>query len=131
MSYDFNKVATPEQTSIEIYDANGKKAGLRIDILPTTAEKFLKEKRRAEDHYRSARGKKVSASKDRDIGERLFCARISGWEWHGPLKDAAEDFPFTLPKVREIMFGDSPFCAMVNQQVEEAMKDEANFSKQE
>lgn len=131
MAYDFKSVAVPHETTIEIYDANGKKAGLRITVLPETSDKYQKVKRWAVDKYKAARGKKLPTAKEREIEEKLFCARLGGWEWHGPLKDAAEDFPFNPSKCRELLFGDEPFQIMVNKQISEAITDEANFTEEQ
>lgn len=127
MSFDFSCVATPQETEIEIYDAKGKKAGLRVTLVPETSDQYQKAKRIAVEKYRAFKGKRPPASKEREINEKLFCARIGGWEWHGQLKDAATDFPFTQAKVRELLFADESFSVMVHNQIDEAIKDETNF----
>lgn len=131
MDFDFSCVETPQDYDVEILDAKNNPAGLRLTICPKTSERYQKAFRWAQDQFSNPKARKMPKQKQREIEEKLFCSRISGWKWHGQLSDAEQHFPFNSGNVRKIIYGDTEFSAMIRNQVAEVIEDDENFRPDE
>jgi len=130
MSIDLSgmELTRPER-EVEIVDKFNEKTGLKFMIRPKTADEYQKVQRWAQDQF--ATGKKIPASRRREIGDKLFMARISGWEWTGAAKKKAGDPEFTPANLKSVLYDQGEHSAAIREQLSSAIGDEEDFLPEE
>ena len=130
MSIDLSgmELTRPER-KVEILDTHNEPTGLSFVVLPKTSDKYQKVQRWAQDQF--ATGKKVPASKRREIGDRLFMARIGGWEWSGTAKEKAGEPDFNPANLKAVLYEQGEYSAEIREQLTTAIGEDEDFLPEE
>ena len=120
---------TRPERNVEIVDKYNEPTGLTFTIRPKTEDHYQKTMRWAQDQF--ATGKKVSASRRRDIGDKLFMARVSGWKWEGAAKKAAGSPDFNASNLKSVLYDNGQHSAAIREQLTEAIGEEEDFLPEE
>jgi len=130
MSIDLSgmELTRPER-EVEIVDKYNEPTGLTFTIRPKTSDQYQKVQRWAQDQF--ATGKKVPASRRREIGDKLFMARVSGWRWEGAAKKAAGSPDFNPGNLKSVLYDNGEHSAAIREQLGAAIGDEEDFLPEE
>lgn len=130
MSIDLSgmELTRPER-EVEIVDKFNEPTGLTFKIRPKTSDHYQKTQRWAQDQF--ATGKKVPAARRREIGDKLFMARVSGWKWEGAAKKAAGSPDFNPANLKAVLYEQGEHSAAIREQLGTAIGEEEDFLPEE
>lgn len=130
MSIDLSGMdLTRPEREVEIVDKHNEPTGLKFVIRPKTSDQYQKVQRWAQDQF--ATGKKVPVQRRREIGDKLFMARISGWKWEGAAKKAAGSPDFTQQNLKSVLYDQGEYSAAIREQLGSAIGEEEDFLPEE
>lgn|SRR5690606_35597947 len=96
-----NIVATPRIVDIK-HPATGAPIGLKITLLPSSAEPVVAAQRRLLNE-RLQRHTKATAERLEQNGLALLEAAVSDWKWEGDLTFKGEKPPFNAVNLRKVI----------------------------
>lgn len=131
MDFDLSGIGEIVRPSrdVVIRDVHGEATGLVFTVVPKTDEKYQKTQRWAQDQF--ATGKKIPVAKKREIGDKLFMARISGWKWEEPAKTKVGSPPFNPKNLKSVLYDQGEYSASIREQLTEAIGDDEDFLPEE
>lgn len=123
------ELTKPERT-VDILNPRGDQIGLRFTLAPKTSDQFQRVQRWAQDRYSS--GKKLKPADRREITDKLFMARIAGWEWKGNALKAVGTAPDFNPKnLKDVLYDQGEQSAAIREQLLNAIGDDDDFLPEE
>lgn len=131
MDFDLSGIGEIVRPSreVKILDLHGKPTGLTFTVVPKTDDKYQSTQRWAQDQFST--GKKVPAAKRREIGDKLFMARISGWKWEEPAKSAVGSPSFNPKNLKSVLYDQGQHSAAIREQLSEHIGEEEDFLPEE
>lgn len=113
---------TRPEKEVPILDKFNEPSGLVFKIRPKTDEAYQRVQRQVQDQFSS--GKKLSAARRRELGDRLFTVRVSGWRWEGKAKKTAGEPEFTPDNLQEVLYRQGESSAAIREQLAAAINDD-------
>lgn len=130
MSIDLSGIdLTRPEREVEIVDKYNEPTGLTFHIRPKTSDAYQKTQRWAQDQF--ATGKKIPAARRREIGDKLFMARVSGWKWDGEAKKVAGNPDFNPANLKAVLYEQGEHSAAIREQLSAAIGEEEDFLPEE
>jgi len=106
---------TKPEREVAIVDKYNEPTGLTFKIRPKTSDHYQKVQRQVQDQFSS--GKKISASKRRELGDKLFMARVSGWQWEGDAKKKVGEPEFNPGNLKNVLYDNGEYSAALREQL--------------